>query len=80
MLLLDPHLPIWLPEIKLHHLRVGNASVTIRFYRTKEGASNYQILEKQGQLHVIRQPSPWSLTATFGERLRDALASVLPGR
>jgi|GEM_PF-4810232 len=29
---------------------------------------------------VVRQPSPWSLTATFAERLKDALTSLLPGR
>jgi hypothetical protein len=31
-------------------------------------------------LHVIRQPSPWSLTANFGERLADLVRSALPGR
>jgi glycogen debranching enzyme len=78
ILLLDPHLPAWLPELTLRHLRVGDATVTIRFYRTKEGTSDYQILEKQGRLHVIRQPSPWSLTATSAERLKDVLTSLLP--
>jgi glycogen debranching enzyme len=80
MLLLDPHLPAWLPEITLHNLQVGHAAVTIRFYRTREGASDYQILDQRGRLHVVRQPSPWSLTASFGERLKDALVSLLPGR
>jgi hypothetical protein len=28
----------------------------------------------------VRQPSPWSLTASFGERLEDALSSLLPHR
>jgi glycogen debranching enzyme len=80
ILLLDPHLPPWLPEITLRNLRVGNAVVTIRFYRTKDGSSRYQILDQRGRLHVIRQPSPWSLTTSVGTRLRDALTSLLPGR
>jgi len=29
-------------------------------------------------LHIIRQPSSWSLTATFAERIKDALSSLLP--
>jgi hypothetical protein len=29
------------------------------------------VLEQRGTLHVIRQPSPWSLTASYGERLKD---------
>jgi len=80
ILLLDPHLPAWLPEITLHNLRVGDAAATIRFYRTKEGASTYEILDLRGRLHIIWQPSPWSLTASAGERLKDVLTSLLPGR
>ena len=80
ILLLDPHLPPWLPEITLRNLRVGTASVTIRFYRIKDGSSGYEILDQRGRLHIIRQPSPWSLTASVGTRLRDALTSLLPGR
>ncbi|MGH7958095.1 MAG: amylo-alpha-1,6-glucosidase, partial [Opitutaceae bacterium] len=80
MLLLDPQLPAWLPEITLRGLRVGSAVVTIRFYRKPNGTSDYEILEKRSPLHVLRQPSPWSLTATFAERLVDALKSLLPGK
>jgi glycogen debranching enzyme len=80
MLLVDPHMPEWLPEITLENLRVGDASVTIRFYRKANGASDYEVLDKRGRLHVFRQPSPWSLTAGFAERVRDALTSLLPGR
>jgi glycogen debranching enzyme len=80
VLLVDPHMPEWLPEITLENLRVGDAVVTIRFYRTKSGAGSYEVIDKRGPLHVVRQPSPWSLTAGFGERLKDALTSLLPGK
>ncbi|HEV3410468.1 MAG TPA: glycogen debranching N-terminal domain-containing protein [Chthoniobacterales bacterium] len=80
MLLLDPHLPEWLPEITLNNLRVGAATTTIRFCRKENGESTYEVLDKRGALHVIRQPSPWSLTASFAERLQDALVSLLPGK
>lgn len=80
LLLVDPHLPAWLPEITLRDLRVGDATVSIRFYRKRDGAGDYEVLDKRGSLHVVRQPSPWSMTATFAERLQDALTSLLPGR
>jgi len=80
MLLVDPHLPEWLPEITLRGLHVGDATVTLRCYRKQDGASDYEVLDKRGALHVLRQPSPWSLTASFAERLKDALTSLLPGR
>jgi glycogen debranching enzyme len=79
-LLIDPHLPAWLPEITLHNLRVREVVTSLRFYRREDGSSDYEVLEKRGHLHVVRQPSPWSLTAGFGERVRDAVASLLPGK
>ena len=78
LLLLDPYLPEWLPEISLHNLHVGAAVVDLRFYRRSNGDSDYEVLDKRGRLNVVRQPSPWSLTATFGERLQDALSSLVP--
>ena len=80
MLLVDPYLPEWLPEITLRGLRVGQATADIRFFRKDDGKSDYEVLDTRGTLHVVRQPSPWSLTASFGERLKDALTSFLPGK
>ena len=80
MLLVDPHPPEWLPDITLRNLRVGDASADIRFFRRDDGRGDYEVLDVRGTLHVVRQPSPWSLTASFGERLKDALASFLPGK
>ena len=77
MLLIDPHLPDWLPDITLRDLRVGDAKVTIRFFRTRSGTTDYHIEDARGSLHVVRQPSPWSLTAGFAERVRDVLASLV---
>ena len=81
MLFVDPWLPAWLPTITLRHLRVRDAVVDLRFFRREDGRSDYEILDQRGgTLHVVRQPSPWSLTANFGERLRDLVTSSLPGR
>jgi glycogen debranching enzyme len=78
LLVIDPHLPDWLPEITLRDLRVGKARVTIRFRRRSDGRTTYRILDQQGTLHVVRQATPWSLTTGPAARLRDALASLLP--
>ena len=79
ILFIDPHLPAWLPELCLRRVRVGDAVVDLRFRRKADGSTDYQVLKLRGTLHVIRQPSPWSQTATFAERLVDVLASALPG-
>jgi len=52
----------------------------IRFYREDKGSSSYEVMDKRGPLHIVRPPSPWSLTATPVERLVDTLTSALPGR
>lgn len=76
-LLIDPHLPDWLPELTLRNLHVGKAVISIRFYR-KGKNTHFDVLEKRGRLHVLRQPSPWSLTAGLGERIKDVMESLIP--
>jgi glycogen debranching enzyme len=79
LLVVDPHLPEWLPELTLRDLRVGKARVTIRFRRDADGQTGYRIVEQEGPLHVVRQATPWSLTSQPADRIRDVLASFLPG-
>jgi glycogen debranching enzyme len=79
VLLLDPWLPEWLPSVKLSKLRVGDAVVDLRFEREEHGRTNYHVEQLRGDLHIIRQPSPWSLTAGYGERVKDLITSIMPG-
>jgi glycogen debranching enzyme len=57
-LVVDPELPEWLPEVVVHDLRVGDARVTLRCWRTPAGKSHFEVLKKAGTLHVVRQPPP----------------------
>jgi hypothetical protein len=61
------------------NLHIGRANVSLRFYR-KGKTTHFDVLDKRGRLHVLRQPSPWSLTASSGERLKDLMESLLPWR
>jgi glycogen debranching enzyme len=54
-LLLDPHLPEWLPELTLRRLRIGNARVDLQFRRGKDGATRFDVLDQHGRLQVSRQ-------------------------
>jgi glycogen debranching enzyme len=69
-LAVDPALPEWLPEVTLHRLRIGAAKVTLRFTRERDGNSTYEVVQKEGTLHVVRQPSPNSLRAGPWDRLK----------
>jgi glycogen debranching enzyme len=79
LLFVDPHLPAWLPDLVVRDLRVGDARITLRFVRSGKGHTTYRILRRTGDLHVIRQASPWSLSETIGHRARDLVTSALPG-
>lgn len=72
LLVVDPHLPDWLPEITIRNLRIGRAKVTIRFH-----GRSWDVVEKDGPLHIVQQPLPWSLTATWPERVGDLLRSLV---
>lgn len=70
----DPILPEWLPEVTLRNLQVGDAKVTIRFWRDASGRSHYHVVEKSGTLHVLRQQPINAMRVHWWSRLR-ALAS-----
>jgi glycogen debranching enzyme len=77
-LILDPVLPPSLPELVMRDLRVGAAKVTLRFWRDNHGASKWDVLHRQGTLHIVRQPAPESLSANWSDRAADPVESILP--
>jgi glycogen debranching enzyme len=64
-----PVLPDWLPEVTIRNLRVADATVSIRFWRTEHGTSKFEVADKKGNLHVIAQPPIESRTAGIWDRL-----------
>jgi glycogen debranching enzyme len=77
LLFVDPHLPEWFPEITVERLRVGKAAVSLKFSRSSDGSTDYKVVDLQGTLHIVRQPSPWSVTSGWAERLKDVAVSVM---
>jgi glycogen debranching enzyme len=80
VLIIDPVLPAWLPDLTVRDLRIGAGRVSIRFRRGRDGATDYRILEREGPLHVVRQPPPDDLHAGPLARLRALGGSLLPGQ
>ena len=76
-LVVDPALPAWIPELILRDVRVGAAKATLRFWRDEHGTSKWDVVHTQGTLHVVRQPAPESLSATWGDRAGAVLESVV---
>ncbi|HEX3220809.1 MAG TPA: amylo-alpha-1,6-glucosidase, partial [Candidatus Limnocylindria bacterium] len=58
LLIVDPHLPEWLPDLRLRGLRVGKATLDIRFQRTAGGDTTWHVLDRDGWVRVVRQPPP----------------------
>ena len=78
VLFLDPHLPDWLPKIIIERLRVGDARVSLKFVRDAHGRTDYQVLDQKGAVHIIRQPSPWSVTSGWAARVKEAVNTLIP--
>jgi len=74
-LVVDPVLPAWLPELVIRDLRVGQAKASLRFWRDAAGKSKWEVLHRQGTLHVVRQPPPES-PATWPDRAGALLESA----
>jgi glycogen debranching enzyme len=53
-LYVNPDLPNWLPEITLHNLRVGNSTVTLRFWREGD-MTRHDILGANGDIRVATE-------------------------
>ena len=75
-LFVKPHLPAWLTCLDLEDLRVGEARVTLRFWRDARGESHWDVIKKEGKLTVIEQPADLSPEATLSNRIVDLLRSV----
>lgn len=76
LLILDPALPEWLPDLTVRNLRVGGATVSLRFWRKADGSSEFEVLATRGTLRVLRQPPPESLSATVWDRLAAVANTV----
>ena len=78
LLVVDPVLPDWMPEVIVRGLRVGGATATIRFHRDADGETHADVLEKRGTLRVVRQPPPESLSAKVSDRFAALVDGVMP--
>jgi glycogen debranching enzyme len=76
LLLVDPSLPEWLPELTVLNLHVGDGEVDLHFSRDERARTRIEVLGRRGPVRVVRQPSPWSLWASPAHRLRDVLSSL----
>jgi glycogen debranching enzyme len=53
-LIVAPDLPEWLPALSLSNIRVGNARVSLRFWRDTVGSTQHEVVERQGELRIHR--------------------------
>ncbi len=77
LLVVDPVLPAWLPAVELRNLKVGTTTAALRFEREGDGSATVRVLERDGALHVIRQPPLEALNVGLGRRLRALLSSTV---
>jgi glycogen debranching enzyme len=77
--LIRPRLPEWLPDLTIRRLRVGEASVDLRFRRRDDGATEHEVLETRGNLRVAQVAPPNDEPRGVVEHLARVAARVAPG-
>jgi len=76
-----PRLPAWLPELNVRRLRVGKATVSLRFERNADGGASHEVLEQDGRLLIVAAPPPNAASGRSPiEWIADAGIRVAPGR
>ena len=56
--LVRPRLPAGIDAVRIRHLRVGRATVSIRFERRDDGSASHEILDQDGHLVIMEAPPP----------------------
>jgi glycogen debranching enzyme len=77
LLVVDPALPAWLPEIIVRDLRLGGAVATLRFWRDGSGQSHAEVVRHRGTFHLVRQPPLESLTAGLRDRAAALVETIM---
>jgi glycogen debranching enzyme len=76
LLVIDPVLPEWLPEVVLEGVRLGQATATLRFWRESDGRSHGELIHHRGTIHLLRQPPIESTTAKVSDRLSALVDTI----
>jgi glycogen debranching enzyme len=53
--LVDPHLPPWLPEVTLTGVQIGDTTATLRAGRRSDGTTSVRVTDATGPLTVVHQ-------------------------
>lgn len=75
-LLIDPHLPPWLPDLRLEGLRISRSRLDLHFWRQRDGTTRYSMQRREGHVRVIRQRVPDDMDTSWLARMGAALASL----
>jgi len=76
LLLVDPVLPSWLPDLILHDLRLSTGRATLRFQRDASGRTHTDVLSRRGRFHLVRQQPPESLRAGALDRFGALVETI----
>jgi glycogen debranching enzyme len=74
-LIVDPHLPEWLPELELSNFRVGRTKLGLHFRREPNGSTACEVVHHTESIRLLRVPDH-----TVGDRLSMAFRQALEAR
>lgn len=76
LLLVNPQLPPWLPDLTLRGVRVGGSRLDLEFRRGRAGGTRFRATVLSGRIRVLRQPAELSPRTTALARALAATSSL----
>jgi hypothetical protein len=56
--LVRPRLPAFVPSLTLKDLRVGDATLSLRFERAADGSAHAEVVARSGRVRLVEMPPP----------------------
>jgi glycogen debranching enzyme len=79
--LVRPRLPPDVRSLTIGRLRIGDATVSLRFQRRDDGSASHEVIEQDGRLLVIEAPPPQDVAGgTMVEAVKAWAIEHAPGR
>jgi glycogen debranching enzyme len=79
--LVRPRLPAGVDTVTIRRMRVGEATISLRFERRDDGSASHEVLEQDGRLLVVEAPPPQDVAGGSAlESIKAWAIAHAPGR
>jgi glycogen debranching enzyme len=80
VIIIDPDLPEWLPDVTLEHIAFGGGYLSLQFYREENGYTRYEVLDCTPDIRLFQPGSAEEGLRCGSDRLARTIGAALSQR